>query len=124
MKCENCTGSHYLADMEGLGPCPSCCTPEALQRAEAELAKSRQTIAAMAATKSLPELLDELEGIASQTRDAYAALVTERDEAHDVINAATAALQAHLVELQYAAAPTVTPPGALGELCKTLDVCA
>lgn len=37
MTCPYCTGSHFLNDTPGLGPCV-CCTPEALEAAELEAA--------------------------------------------------------------------------------------
>lgn len=37
MTCPYCTGSHFLNDTPGLGPCV-CCTPEALEAAEVEAA--------------------------------------------------------------------------------------
>jgi hypothetical protein len=123
MPCDYCTGSHYLSDMPDMGPCV-CCTPEALQRAEATLAKRERTIDAMSAPKSLPELLDELEGIASDVRTAHADLTRERDEALATLADAKGALSAHFVEQGQEANPVVTPTGALGELCRLLDLCA
>jgi hypothetical protein len=126
MTCDFCTGTHYLSDQPAMGPCV-CCTPEALQRAEALLTKRDATITAMSAPKSLPELLDELDGIVTDVRDRMAELERERDEheaemaeidARDV----PGALQAYLVSLGLAASPVARPDGPLGDLCVAVGV--
>jgi len=89
-------GRSYLSDDPEFGACPGCCTPEALQRAEATLAERDETIAALTADKSLPELLDELDGVASQVRDRMAELEAahdEREAAHDEREAAMAEIE-------------------------------
>ncbi len=115
-KCDFCTGTHYLSDDVGLGPCV-CCTPEALQRVEATLAKRDETIAALAADKSLPELLDELDGIASQVRDRMAELEKEAAEIEP-------ALVDYLVSIGQPSAPVARPEGPLGDLCVAVGVCS
>lgn len=122
MACDHCTGTHYLSDTPGLGACV-CCTPEALQRAEALLAKREATIAAMSERKTLAELLDELEGIASDTRTRLAELEAEAEEREATLAEAEPALQAYLVSLGMAATPVARPAGPLGDLCVALGVC-
>lgn len=123
MTCDYCTGSHYLSDVPGLGPC-ACCTPEALQRVEGLLTKRDETIKAMSAAKTLPELLDEMEGLATDVRDRMAELENQREDDAEQIADAIAALQNHLVSIGLDARPVVTPDGPLGVLCKVLEVCA
>ena len=120
--CDYCTGTHYLSDTPGLGACV-CCTPEALQRAEALLSKREATIAAMSERKTLAELLDELEGIASDTRTRLAELEAEAEEREATLAEAEPALQAYLVSLGMAATPVARPDGPLGDLCRALGVC-
>lgn len=148
--CDFCTGTHYLSDQPAMGPCV-CCTPEALQRAEALLTKRDATITAMSAPKSLPELLDELDGIVTDVRDRMAELERaseEREEEEEerkeyaeacenehnikmgelereieeVGSATKEALQAYLVSLGLAAAPVARPDGPLGDLCVAVGV--
>ena len=122
MTCEYCTGTHYLSDTPELGPCV-CCTPEALQRTEATLAKRDATIKAMSERKTLPEMLDELEGVASDVRTRLAELEAEAEERETVLAAAEPALLAFLVAEGMAAPPVQRPAGPLGDLCVALGVC-
>ena len=120
--CEYCTGTHYLSDDPELGPCV-CCTPEALQTARATLAKREATIAAMSERKTLPELLDELEGIASDTRTRLAELEAEAAEREATLAQAEPALLAYLRAEGMDAPPVQRPDGPLGDLCRALGVC-
>lgn len=110
-----CTGTHYLADSPELGACPSCCTPEAMQRLD-------RTVAALTAPKPFSEQLDELEGMVSTMRDTYRGLEIERDDALEAVADATAALQGYLSESGHTSAPVTLPPGALRGLCETLGL--
>lgn len=112
-----CTGTHYLADTPDLGPCPGCCTPAAMQKLD-------RTITALVEPKPFTEQLDELEGMASQIRDAYRALEQERDAAEEQLATAMARLADYLVSVGHPANPCALPPGPLRELCAALDVIA
>lgn len=128
MTCEHCTGTHYLADDPGLGACV-CCTPEALQRAEATtvtltatLAKRDKTIDAMRAPKTLAELLDELEGLAGDVRDRMAELEKENDEREEQMAEIEPALVEYLVSIGLPSHPVARPDGPLGALCVAVGV--
>lgn len=93
--CTHCTGSHYLADDTGLGPCV-CCTPEALQRAEKALAARNKTIEALTAEKSLIGKLDELIESLTDVRDEVSALKNDAASASEETADVRAALRTYL----------------------------
>lgn len=70
--CSLCTGTHYLSDVPELGPCPACCTPEAMQRLD-------RTIDALTRPMSAIEVLDQLESAVVVIRDHIARVEAERD---------------------------------------------
>ena len=102
-KCDNCTGTHYLNDVPDFGPC-TCCTPSEMQKRD-------RTIEALTAPKSLDELLDELEGLASDVRNAYAEAQRERDEAAGENDAMRVALVTYLATQEVGANPVTLPAG-------------
>jgi hypothetical protein len=125
MTCEYCTGTHYLSDLPDLGACV-CCTPEALQCAEATLAKRDATIKAMSEPKTLPEMLDELEGVVSDVRERLAELereAEEREAAWEPVADVAPALANYLVSINMDAAPVTLPPGPLADLVAAVRAC-
>lgn len=104
MSCEFCSGTFYLLDQPGLGPC-ACCTPEAMAR----LVAARQVTA------------DRIRTYRARAERRVQSEIDDYNSLWDDAAAACDALQAYFVRWGFPADPVTLPDPHLWAVWRALE---